>query len=77
MQRLATLHDGSTLNTYNWYRQRQYSFRHKYNPSVNGGNGIATRQNGNQIIADIEAGALSDTNPLGTLDVMAITWLDR
>ena len=39
--------------------------------SVNGGNGIATRQNGNQIIADIEAGALSfDTNPTlgGTLD---------
>jgi len=39
--------------------------------SVNGGNGIATRQNGNQIIADIEAGALSfDTNPTlgGDLD---------
>jgi len=39
--------------------------------SVNGGNGISTRQNGNQIIADIEAGALSfDTNPTlgGTFD---------
>ena len=39
--------------------------------SVNGGNGISTRQNGNQIIADIEAGALSfDTNPTlgGNLD---------
>ena len=39
--------------------------------SVNGGNGISTRQNGSQIIADIEAGALSyDTNPTlgGTLD---------
>ena len=39
--------------------------------SVNGGNGIATRQTGNQIIADIEAGALSfDTNPTlgGNLD---------
>lgn len=39
--------------------------------SWNGGNGIATRQNGNQIIMDIEAGALSyDTNPTlsGNLD---------
>lgn len=39
--------------------------------SINGGNGIATRQNGNQVIADIEAGALSfDTNPTlgGNLD---------
>lgn len=39
--------------------------------SVNGGNGIATRQNGDQIIVDIESGALShDTNPVlgGNLD---------
>ena len=39
--------------------------------SVNGGNGIATRQNGDQIIVDIEAGAVSyDTNPTlgGNLD---------
>ena len=39
--------------------------------SVNGGNGIATRVNGSQIIVDIESGALSfDTNPAlgGNLD---------
>tara|TARA_B100001057_G_scaffold424263_1_gene446912 strand:- start:7248 stop:7925 length:678 start_codon:yes stop_codon:yes gene_type:complete len=39
--------------------------------SFNGGNGIASRQNGNQVIMDIEAGALSfDTNPTlgGNLD---------
>ena len=39
--------------------------------SFNGGNGIASRQSGNQVIMDIQAGALSfDTNPTlgGTLD---------
>ena len=39
--------------------------------SFTGGNGIASRQNGNQVIMDIEAGALSfDTNPTlgGNLD---------
>ena len=39
--------------------------------SINGGNGIASRQNGSQIIMDIQSGALSfDTNPTlgGNLD---------